>query len=289
MVSLVYAGPAGGPPRARRCSAPGELWIRVRKSVGGAKWDIRVRPVTAYRSRRTRAQVSRPTAGSQGYYRDAENTREAFTADWFKTGDIVRRDDAGHYYYVDRIKNMFNVVVDCLTYHDECLDPHAPFDLQLSKFQYFLFERIYFLIGPIFSKSFSIMKSWRPTPLVDVGDIRFARPLLITCRQNFVCRGLQAQAVGGRRRRRPTPPTVYIADRDRERDKEVGVLDVAVTAARRRYMARPLAVVVVRGQRRRYRARHRAAASKVTLLLDVRRPCKGCTQSRAQNGRINEC
>ncbi len=42
-----------------------------------------------------------------GYWNNPEATAEAFTGDWFHTGDILRRDEDGYYYVVDRKKNMF--------------------------------------------------------------------------------------------------------------------------------------------------------------------------------------
>ena len=42
-----------------------------------------------------------------GYWNNEEGTKEAFTDGWFRTGDILVRDDEGYYYVKDRIKNMF--------------------------------------------------------------------------------------------------------------------------------------------------------------------------------------
>ena len=42
-----------------------------------------------------------------GYWRDAEKTREAFTADgWFKTGDLGRIDGSGYVHIVGRLKDL---------------------------------------------------------------------------------------------------------------------------------------------------------------------------------------
>jgi long-chain acyl-CoA synthetase len=42
-----------------------------------------------------------------GYWRNAEATREAITADgWLRTGDIARRDSQGYLYVVDRKKDV---------------------------------------------------------------------------------------------------------------------------------------------------------------------------------------
>ena len=40
------------------------------------------------------------------YYKDDAATAEAWAGDWFHTGDVVKRDAAGYYYFVDRNKNI---------------------------------------------------------------------------------------------------------------------------------------------------------------------------------------
>ena len=42
----------------------------------------------------------------QGYFRDPEQTREAFVDGWFKTGDIVSRDEDGYFFFVSRKKDI---------------------------------------------------------------------------------------------------------------------------------------------------------------------------------------
>lgn len=42
-----------------------------------------------------------------GYWRKEKETQEAITNGWFHTGDMVRRDEEGYYYVVDRKKNMY--------------------------------------------------------------------------------------------------------------------------------------------------------------------------------------
>ncbi|MEM9896416.1 MAG: AMP-dependent synthetase, partial [Bacteroidota bacterium] len=42
-----------------------------------------------------------------GYWENIEATQKSFTDGWFKTGDILVRDEEGYYFVKDRIKNMF--------------------------------------------------------------------------------------------------------------------------------------------------------------------------------------
>jgi fatty-acyl-CoA synthase len=42
-----------------------------------------------------------------GYWNNEEGTAKSFDGDWFKTGDMVKQDEEGMFYVVDRIKNMF--------------------------------------------------------------------------------------------------------------------------------------------------------------------------------------
>ncbi len=41
-----------------------------------------------------------------GYWRQPEETAEAFHDGWVTVGDLARRDDEGHIYIVDRKKDM---------------------------------------------------------------------------------------------------------------------------------------------------------------------------------------
>lgn len=42
-----------------------------------------------------------------GYWKKEKETAEAITDGWFHTGDMMRKDEEGYYYVVDRKKNMF--------------------------------------------------------------------------------------------------------------------------------------------------------------------------------------
>lgn len=44
---------------------------------------------------------------SPGYWRNPDATAESLTDGWFHTGDLVRRDEEGYLYVVDRKKNMY--------------------------------------------------------------------------------------------------------------------------------------------------------------------------------------
>ncbi|GAA2779023.1 acyl-CoA synthetase [Saccharopolyspora taberi] len=44
----------------------------------------------------------------EGYWDKPEETAEAFRDGWFHSGDLVRRDEEGYYYVVDRIKDVIN-------------------------------------------------------------------------------------------------------------------------------------------------------------------------------------
>ena len=46
-----------------------------------------------------------PWALNHGYHKDPEATARAWRNGWFHTGDAFRRDSAGNYYFVDRMKD----------------------------------------------------------------------------------------------------------------------------------------------------------------------------------------
>jgi crotonobetaine/carnitine-CoA ligase len=42
----------------------------------------------------------------QGYFRDAEQTAGTFEGDWFKTGDLVKRDEDDYFYFISRKRDI---------------------------------------------------------------------------------------------------------------------------------------------------------------------------------------
>jgi fatty-acyl-CoA synthase len=42
-----------------------------------------------------------------GYWKNKEATENTIRDGWFHTGDLMKRDEEGYYYVVDRIKNMY--------------------------------------------------------------------------------------------------------------------------------------------------------------------------------------
>ena len=46
-----------------------------------------------------------------GYWGDPEGTEDAFRGGWFHSGDVVRIDEDGYLFVVDRIKDVINTGV----------------------------------------------------------------------------------------------------------------------------------------------------------------------------------
>ena len=44
-----------------------------------------------------------------GYFNNEQANKEAFSGDWFRTGDVVVTDEDGDIFIVDRIKDMIKV------------------------------------------------------------------------------------------------------------------------------------------------------------------------------------
>ncbi len=62
---------------------------------------------TSPRARRARSLYRSPQL-CDGYWNDPEATEEAFAGGWFHSGDLVRIDEEGFIFVVDRIKDVIN-------------------------------------------------------------------------------------------------------------------------------------------------------------------------------------
>ncbi|WP_030440257.1 acyl-CoA synthetase [Actinoplanes subtropicus] len=99
-------------------TAPGATFLEAPESaahVGSAGVPVMFADVRCVTPDLTPAAVGEPgevqVRGpnvSPGYWRNPQATAQAFTADgWLRTGDIAVVDAAGHYFIVDRLKDMF--------------------------------------------------------------------------------------------------------------------------------------------------------------------------------------
>src|SRR5690606_15879826 len=50
-------------------------------------------------------RTQRPWMLSHGYANNPEATAQTWRNGWFHTGDLLRRDAEGHFYFVDRVKD----------------------------------------------------------------------------------------------------------------------------------------------------------------------------------------
>jgi fatty-acyl-CoA synthase len=92
------------------CFLRGEDAIRKMGSVGRPALGVEVRIVDEDGAEVRRGEVGEivyrgPTV-MQGYHGKPEATAEAFAGGWFHSGDLVREDDEGFIYVVDRLKDM---------------------------------------------------------------------------------------------------------------------------------------------------------------------------------------
>lgn len=84
--------------------------VRKMGSVGHAAVNVEFRVVDADGADVAPGEIGEivyrgPTV-MKGYYRNPEATAEAFAGGWFHSGDLVRQDEEGFVYVVDRIKDM---------------------------------------------------------------------------------------------------------------------------------------------------------------------------------------
>ena len=92
------------------CFLRGEDSIRKIGSVGTPMLDVEVRVVDESMNDVPRGEVGeivyRSPMVMKEYWNKPEATAEAFRGGWFHSGDLVRQDDDGYYYVVDRLKDM---------------------------------------------------------------------------------------------------------------------------------------------------------------------------------------
>jgi fatty-acyl-CoA synthase len=85
--------------------------FRKAGSVGWPNFYLRARVVDGEGRELAAGEVGELCLGGPmvtlGYFRNEAATREALRDGWFHTGDLVRRDDEGYHYIVDRKKDMF--------------------------------------------------------------------------------------------------------------------------------------------------------------------------------------
>jgi fatty-acyl-CoA synthase len=92
------------------CALEGEDALRKIGSVGRSVASVAMRVVDAQLNDVPQGEIGEivyqgPTV-MQGYWRNPEATEQAFAGGWFHSGDLVRVDDEGFVYVVDRVKDM---------------------------------------------------------------------------------------------------------------------------------------------------------------------------------------
>lgn len=92
------------------CYLTGEDVFRKLESVGKPSINVRVRIVDDEMNDVPVGEVGEiiyqgPTVMKE-YYKNPEATKEAFKGGWFHSGDLVKRDEEGYIYVVDRKKDM---------------------------------------------------------------------------------------------------------------------------------------------------------------------------------------
>jgi len=105
MSELGICGATNVEPRMIHTRACGKPWPGVEyRLVDEHDRDVPVGELGQVLVRRTGPD---PKLGlCNGYLKDPETTEATWRGGWFHTGDILRRDEEGMYYFVDRIKHM---------------------------------------------------------------------------------------------------------------------------------------------------------------------------------------
>lgn len=86
------------------CKVPGSLGT-PRDGVECRVVDDNDQPVSPGETGELIVRANAPFALNKGYLNRPDETEEAWRGDWFHTGDLVRQDENGNYYYVDRKKD----------------------------------------------------------------------------------------------------------------------------------------------------------------------------------------
>lgn len=92
-------------------SLPAEDAIRKRGSIGFPNFYIESKLVKDDGTEAGPNEIGefwlRGPVVTPGYWKNPEATAKSIQDGWFKTGDLLRKDEEGYLYVVDRIKNMF--------------------------------------------------------------------------------------------------------------------------------------------------------------------------------------
>jgi carnitine-CoA ligase len=98
-VGMVLYNRPGELRRRGSCGRPpSSVEVRIQDPAGG---DLGVDEVGELVTRPTEPNIT-----MNGYYGDIDSTRAAFRDGWFRTGDLMRRDRDGYYYFVGRVKDL---------------------------------------------------------------------------------------------------------------------------------------------------------------------------------------
>lgn len=76
------------------------------KDIEIALLDYEGQPVAVGEAGEVCIREKSPHVLFNGYFNNDEANRSAFQGDWYHTGDLLKQDEAGHYYFVDRKKDL---------------------------------------------------------------------------------------------------------------------------------------------------------------------------------------
>lgn len=150
-------------------------------TMGPALVDVELRldssVVTEETKETTRGEVGELLAKGpnvfEGYWNKPEKTEQAFTEDgWFRTGDIVARDDDGYYRFVDRVKNL--IVLD--TGKNVAPEPiEDEFATSARVDQLMVIGQDQKFISALVVPNFDELESWADEEEIDLPEDQWAR------------------------------------------------------------------------------------------------------------------